>query len=148
MTVDAHKARRKIQALLLAITDWRPFWPIAMRTVRHWMKEQFESQGAWGGEAWAALSPDYLAWKAVNYPGKPLLVQTGALKRAALAPHFVGAPTLLTITVSDPKAIYHQHGTGSMPARKIIPTEWPAFAERELVHAADLYLEEAVRRLT
>lgn len=147
MSVDASRAHRKLRALNVALRDWRPFWPVAMRIIRAWFGLQFESEGAFGGAKWAPLTPDYAAYKASQYPGKSILVATGKLKRAATAPTWHGRPTSLEIVIADAVAIYHQEGTSSMPARPIIPHEFPLSAHEELRIAAELYLTEAVRRL-
>lgn len=43
---------------------------------------------------WAPLSVKYAAWKAIHYPGQPILVRTGALKASMTQ---LGAPGNITI---------------------------------------------------
>lgn len=63
-------------------------------------KKTFLTQGAFEGkERWAALSPRYESRKAREFPGKPILVRTGALRRAATNP-------------GDPNAIVNREGAG------------------------------------
>lgn len=48
-------------------------------------REQFDSRGAKGSRgAWAPLSPRYVAWKNLHYPGRPLMVATGAMRASLL----------------------------------------------------------------
>lgn len=45
------------------------------------IREQFDTHGAHGlGGGWQPLNPDYEKWKAVHFPGKPLMERTGALR--------------------------------------------------------------------
>lgn len=123
-----------------------------------WMREQFESEGDFGGERWEQLSPAYLAWKSVHYPGKGILVATGDLRKAASLPKREVTPTTLTLIVDDSAythggktarsvAGYHQEGTDSMPRRPLIFEHFPAVAEAEVERAAERYIAETVHRL-
>jgi hypothetical protein len=74
---------------------------------------QFETEGAASdGLPWAPLSDDYSKWKAAHFPGFPILVATGEMKRAMLdrevAVH-VGPDEAVYEPVSD-IAGFHQHG--------------------------------------
>ena len=148
MSVDATIAKRKLQALTLALKDWRPFWPLAMRIIRIGLRQQFESEGRFLGQPWAPLSAGYLAAKAAKYPGKSILVASGRLKRAATAPEWRGMPTALHIVIRNDVAGYHQHGTGKMPARPIIPDRVAPELGLMLTKAATDYLQAAIRRHT
>lgn len=90
--------------------------------------QQFMTEGAHGlGGRWQPLSPEYERWKEENFPGRPLLVRTGAMRRTVLD------PGSLTVTarrlVYEPRgehddlAYYHQVGAGAlpdMPPRKLV----------------------------
>ena len=74
---------------------------------------QYHAQGA--PSPWPELSPKYAMWKAINYPGMPLLVLTGAMHRG-----FYHRATKFSLNIENVKAYakYHQTGTSKMPARK------------------------------
>lgn len=90
-------------------------------------RRQFESQGGYGGQAWAPLSPAYAAWKAQHYPNKGILYRTDALFHAATGDPAAGAkmeikPMSLVLGIEAHsevanRARYHQLGTRRMPAR-------------------------------
>lgn len=95
----------------------------AMRLV---VDRQFNSRGGLTG-GWAPLSPRYAAWKAMHYPGKPLLERTypapGSLRWAAQHPEIRLLVRGVVATVRNGYGAYHQDGTGRMPARPPIPLE-------------------------
>lgn len=105
------------------------------------LKEQFgaEGQGPARGQ-WAELSQSYAAWKAVNFPGEPLLVAKGDLRDALteadspFALRDFDATSFNFGTSGVPYASYHQSGTGRMPARP--PFDFDTAFERELSRAA------------
>jgi hypothetical protein len=101
---------------------------------------QFDTQGAAGGSTtlagsagvltgarWAPLSDEYGAWKAEHYPGWPILVRDGGMKRAML-------DRQAAVHVSETEAVYepiseiagfHQSGA-----------DWigPAWGRGEVLH--------------
>lgn len=140
---DAARRLRGMAALLL---DFRPFWPSVVRLFRAWMRDQFASEGGWGGHPWAPLSPAYAAWKAVHHPGRGILVLSGTMRNRATAPVVTVAPLDLMLTVKSEYAGYHQAGTRYMPARPLIPDTIPAAAMYEVEQAADRYVDEIKAR--
>lgn len=83
---------------------------------------QFATEGKTGSGGWKALSPDYAAWKAINYPGAKILERDGWLRDSLTvkdAPFQVReiSPTEAVLGSSLNYAIYHQTGTRKMPAR-------------------------------
>ncbi len=73
------------------------------------MLKKFASDGAAEGEAaWAPLSEQYAAWKARKYPGRGILVRTGALQQAAVMPDTELSDTQLRMTIDNDYAIFHQ----------------------------------------
>lgn len=126
--------------------DLRPFWPLVVPAFIRWMGQQFESEGGWGGESWAALSPAYAAWKATHYPGKSILYAEGDMRKAASKPQREATPNTLTLTIVDPKIEFHQGGTDKMPARPVIPDSLPFAADNELTDLANLYVRENLVR--
>lgn len=126
--------------------DLRPFWPIVVPMFIRWMREQFESEGAWGNDPWAPLTDDYAAYKATRFPGQSILIATGAMRGAASRPHRIATPQSLTLTITDPKIEFHQGGTDKMVARPVIPAALPASALVELGQAANAYVRENLVR--
>ncbi len=126
------------------VADWRPIWNVFADTFYSYIKAQFASEGAEAlGSKWAQLSDAYAAWKAVHYPGKPILERTGRLLASLSSSKGAGAvyepkPKSLTIGSTVPYAIFHQKGTEKMPQRKeIVLSE---HAKRELMKLAQMYL--------
>lgn len=158
---------RALALLLAGLTDLRPFWPLVVPTFIRWMREQFDTEGDWGGEHWAPLSPDYLARKMQKYPGKPILQATGDLRQAASRPRRRVTPQFLELIVDDsgymhggkaPRSVapYHQFGGGSAeiggqegrpPRRQIIPDELPLTARADLDLLAETYVRDLARRV-
>jgi hypothetical protein len=151
---------RKLRMLATAVSDLRLFWPRLVPVVTGWWRQQFETEGAFGGRPWRPLSEPYATAKAIKAPGKPLLVYSSGLKRAAARPIRTQSAKTLTLTIDDsdyghgPKKIkrsivsFHQDGTARMPARPLVFGEpLPPQAEEELRVAAETYLTDFLRRL-
>lgn len=69
------------------IGDLRPIWPAVAAEFYRIEEEQFASEGAHGASGrWPKLSPAYLKWKEVHYPGQPLLKLTNALYESLTTP--------------------------------------------------------------
>lgn len=152
MPFDVHvtgdeEYRRKLAQLELFISDLRTFWPMLVPVVGGWMRDQFESEGAWGGAEWAPLSPSYALEKARSHPGRTILIRDGTLRRAASEMRREVTPRTLTMWVDDPVASFHQSGTDDMPARPLIPDPLPSSARAEVEMAAHEYVSVLVRRL-
>lgn len=93
--------------------------------------EQFLSEGSHGGTPWDPLSREYALWKDHHFPGRPLLVRTGAMREAFLV-HGTRELTAKKLVwgVTDQvdhdgeriavRAAAHQTGRGVVPQRKII----------------------------
>lgn len=147
LEVDDADALRKLKRLGLFFSDLRSFWPLVIPLFIGWMRQQFETEGAYGGEAWAPLSSGYGLWKSVHYPGKPILQLEGELRQAASRPERRVTPRTLTLTIRDPKIGYHQKGTGTMPARPLVFDRLPAAAQRDLQLAGEQYVRSLLSRL-
>lgn len=105
------------------------------------LERQFGAEGRGpnvGG--WAQLSPAYEEWKGQNYPGKPILERTGALKDAltdSSASHAFRDFSTTEFnfgTAGLEYASFHQSGTGRMPDRP--PFDFTADFEREVQRVA------------
>lgn len=95
--------------------------------IRQAIGEEFATGGARGGAPWQPLSPDYAKWKEANFPGRPLLVQTGSMRRDMLskAAFRVTADRLVyspeTASETHPEiAGFHQRGAEPNPARRMV----------------------------
>lgn len=74
---------------------------------------------------WASLSEKYAAWKAVHYPGQPILVRTGALRQSMTTKGAEGNITAISKTsaifgTSIRYGIYHDSDKprkGNLPRR-------------------------------
>ena len=95
--------------------------------IRQAIGEEFATSGARGGAPWAPLSADYEEWKTAHFPGRPLLVQSGSMRRALLSKaafrvtedRLIYAPE--SASASHPEiAGFHQRGTEDMPLRKMV----------------------------
>lgn len=149
--------------MIAMLTDLRLFWPRLVPIFVGWMRERFAQEGRFGGEQWLPLSPDYLARKAVAYPGKGILYATGDLRKAASLPKRIATPRSLTLIIDDSEykhggdvarsvAEYHQTGTDRMPARPLIPRGWqqgllPLPLHEEVESAAQLWVDEMAHTL-
>lgn len=133
------------------ISDFRPIWPSVAEEFYTIEREQFASQGAKGSSGtWAPLSPAYAKYKAINFPGQPILQATSALyesmtSREAADSIFQPEADQLTIGSKAPYALAHQRGSKrNLPARPIIAlTEQD---KRRIQKAIQLPLVQFVRR--
>jgi hypothetical protein len=138
---------RALVRLMAGLADLRMFWPRLVPMFIEWMREQFDTEGQWGGDAWEPLSPKYAAWKTEHYPGKGILVATGDLRRAASTPRRIAAPQQFVLEIDDPKVAYHQEGTDVMPARPLLPDSLVNQVSVQVTQAAEEYVDELARSL-
>lgn len=139
--------RKKLAQFELFLEDLRPFWPSLVPIFIGWMGAQFSSEGGWGGQTWAPLSPAYAVEKARTHPGRTILIRDGAMRRAASEPRREATPRTLTLWIDDPKAPLHQEGEGNLPSRPLIPNPLPQSAIRDINLAAEQYISTLVRRI-
>lgn len=105
------------------ISDWTTFWRERFAPFFYdQIQRDFVLEGGNSGASWAPLSPAYAAWKAQQFPGRGILVRSGALKASLASPDAAGAifrttPTALEVGTSVPYAMAHQIGTSRMPQR-------------------------------
>lgn len=94
------------------------------RDLRREVGEQFLTEGAHGGSPWQPLDRAYSEWKdqhAPGGPGLPILVFSGDMRAAALSEDSVHVTEQrMVYEIDDEKAIWHQEGAGSLPARRIV----------------------------
>ena len=111
--------------------------------VNEHIPRQFSAQGT--PRRWASLSPVYARQKARQYPGRPILVRTGRMKRGF---RWEARPRSLRIINrvmagqkgrGVPRWFYHQSGTRKMPARPMLQF---TDADRDKLHE---FAEEHLR---
>lgn len=105
------------------ISDLRSVWPEVAKTFYEIEAEQFGSEGSKGASGkWSALSPAYAKFKAIQFPGQPILRATNSLFESLTGPEaadsiFRAEPTELVIGSKAPYALTHQRGSKRLPAR-------------------------------
>lgn len=121
LTFDEYRAA--LQRWASDISDFTPFWnDYFLPSWYALMLRRYGSQGAFSGDAWAALSARYGAWKAKRWPGKPIGVLTGDTKDSLTSPagQFAitkATPNSLGVGSTLEHAFYLQTGTRRMPRR-------------------------------
>jgi hypothetical protein len=71
----------RVRGLINRIEDLAPLFEGFGTLFKSELGKQFMSEGANSG-GWAPLSPAYAAWKADHFPGRPIGVLSGALRRS------------------------------------------------------------------
>jgi len=108
------------------VGDFGEAWPAVTKLIHRHNARTFASEGAATGDRrrWAELTPRYSAIKAREFPGRPLLVRTAALRSAltGVGPgsQVVSSRTSLEVSArGESRQIgeYHQRGTSRMVAR-------------------------------
>jgi len=124
--------------------DMRPVLKVVGIGYRKEVKAVFDKkQPRDSGLRWVPLSPGYAAFKSKNFPGRPLLVRTGDLKKSMTKKGAKGNITLIGknsgifgSTISY--GIFHDEGTSRMPKRNFSePSErraliWKGQIERDI----------------
>jgi phage gpG-like protein len=84
----------------------------------------FASQGARIGQNWKPLSPAYAKWKAVKYPGQPILRASDRMFGSLLGANGEAVEDVqrqsLAYGTRTPYAKYHQRGTPRMAQRRFL----------------------------
>jgi phage gpG-like protein len=125
--------RFKVQGLTKLNTRWwtptkQEWTPVLLDDHPQFWKRQVDPTTQ---RPWAALTPNYKAWKSVNYPGQPKLRQTGLMQELA----YIYTKGNRFLVKSTPYGGYQQFGTSKMVARpwmgvpdislkQIVPIAW------------------------
>lgn len=108
------------------VRDARPVWNDLADDFARSEARQFSSGGRYASGGWSPLSPKYAAWKALRFPGQPILVATGDL-RASLTRRPLGVeaiePQSMAIGSDVEHGGYHQRGDGVPQRRPVELTE-------------------------
>ena len=107
------------------IDDASEAWPHVTTLIHRHNGRTFKTRGKGTGDGrkWVRLSPRYRARKAREFPGRPILVRTGALRSALTGGSGsrvrANKKSLSVGAKGEPERIgtYHQFGTRNMPAR-------------------------------
>jgi phage gpG-like protein len=118
----------KLQDVKRRSKNLEPVLTAAGISLRKYLASNYTGQGLLVG-GWAPLDPKYAAWKAVNFPGTPPMVRTGALFNsvAVVGPEIDAHDNWATYTLKGVNyAKFHQYGTTKMPKRQIwfAPEVW------------------------
>lgn len=123
------------------LDDLRPVWNKLADRFAQVERRQFDTEGGFGSGGWPALSPAYAAWKSANYPGAPILVRTGELRRGLTERPFgieVIVPKSMTLGSGLEYGRYHQRGGDNLPQRR--PVELPESERREWVRTVQRFV--------
>jgi phage gpG-like protein len=115
---------RHLEGIRARLRDLRPAWLNVLAYLRRVVVGQFATEGAKQGTPWRPLSARYKQWKAVKYPGQPILRASDRMFRSLLGSHpdaIVDVqPQRFTYGTKTPYARYHQRGTRKMSKREIL----------------------------
>ena len=140
--VDADSAIRRMRKMAERSLDFKIVFQWAKRELQRANSLNFKSGGLPVGE-WDALSPQYAAWKSVNFPGKPIMQRTGRLMDSLVRldgpVNRIGRLTAQFGTEVE-YAKFHQYGTTKMPKRQIV-YEPPLFARNLATHVGRYVVE-------
>lgn len=133
------------------VSDFRSLWPEVARTFYAIERAQFASEGGRGASGkWKPLSPAYARWKAIHYPGEPILRLEHPLVESLTS--FDGADSVfrpesdqLTIGTKTPYAQAHQRGGGHLPARP--PIDFTEQDKRDIQKSIQRGLIQFVRSI-
>lgn len=131
MKRDIRRALRRLDAMEDAAKDFRVVFQWARTELAKANAANFSSSGLPVG-GWSPLKPKYAAWKSRNFPGAPIMVQGGSLRRdlsTLRGPANDIRKTKAKFGTSIEYAKFHQYGTTKMAKRQII-FEPPLFAKQ------------------
>ena len=143
------ESKRKINALAKAgKIDLRPTLSVIGIGYRKEVRAIFDKQQPRGeGQRWDPLSEQYAKWKEKHFPGRPLLVRTGALRDSMTIQGATGNITIISKTSATfgsllSYGIYHDSDeprTSNLPRRNFSdPSDrrmeiWDAQIEKEII---------------
>lgn len=135
-TIGEQRFIRGFSRVSIDIKDMKEPFGIIYEDFKIREQRIFKAQGK--PEAWESLSDIYGMWKAINHPGLPIMVLTGALKKALTKGEGTAIKDIkkqsARFGTSLPYAHRHQEGI-DMPQRKIIQlTEIIKKAWSKIIH--------------
>lgn len=121
---EIEPAIKALQGMLARLKDLRPAWRSVLAYLRRQTVTQFATQGTRSGSPWQPLNPTYAAWKAVRYPGQPILRASDRMFGSLLGSNNEAIEEMqrqsFTYGTRTPYARYHQKGTPRMAKREIL----------------------------
>lgn len=115
--------QRRLSLYGRRVSNFRSLWRKIASDVAFAERFWFSSQGE---GRWPQLSPQYAAWKARHYPGRPILVREDHLRRSMTLSSQLLLRSEFDVAILGSRvgyARFHQTGTRKMPARPpLIPT--------------------------
>lgn len=111
---------RSLGLLIDHSSDLRPVWPEIRENFIENEERQFSSEGHHASGGWKPLSPKYADWKERHYPGRPILVLSGALRESLTGGSgflYRTGRLSMSIGTKNPVGSYHQRGAGHLPRR-------------------------------
>ena len=110
------QVRRELDRIDARIADTAPFWrSVAIPIIKGKLRDIFSQEGP----GWAPLTESTL--RSREFPGLPILEQTGNLKASVLDnPIIQITQDELLYGTNNPYAPFHEHGTRRMPARPFL----------------------------
>lgn len=142
----AERWQRRLQNVEGRLEDFRPLGeqlePVIYGRFGRWLSAEGEG-------TWQPLSPGYAAWKAKKYPGRRIMVQTGALAESLTDRNGQFSVRRVDRRGGEwgtrvPYAQFHDKGTKRAPKRRIIIIT-TAF-RKDIVDVMRDYGRDAVRR--
>lgn len=145
MTVkcDTRRAMARLDNMEEAAKDFRVVFQWARTELAKANAANFSASGLPVG-GWSPLKPRYASWKSRNFPGAPIMVQDGSLRRdlsTLRGPANDIRRTSAKFGTSIEYAKFHQYGTTRMPKRQIV-FEPPLFA-KQLADKAKQHIVDA-----
>lgn len=129
---NAKQVEQKLENMGDRSKNMKPVLRWAKRRLERDFSENFSTFGALSAKAmlkgaWPPLDTQYASWKAANYPGAPMMVQTGELRFRVTHPQVGMTDMNLVIAVPGDLAKWHQYGTRNMPQRPLVfvPRNFP-----------------------
>jgi phage gpG-like protein len=112
---------RRLTVMEAAVQDMRPAWAILRDRFVTNVGRAFANQGGSSGK-WAALTPEYGAWKAEHYGDKKILERTGDLLRSFTSELAIDIrePHMMMVGSDNSYGGYSQTGTKKMARRPMI----------------------------
>lgn len=121
-SMNASEAYKKLIAMEARSKNFMPVFEKARLVLEAANVANFSLGGLPSG-GWRPLDAGYASWKAVNFPGAPIMVRTGRLFRSVAdlrGPANSIRPRSATFGTDVEYAKFHQYGTTKMPKRQVI----------------------------
>jgi phage gpG-like protein len=141
----------QLRGMETALGNLRPVWAQVRDVLVDFIKQHFDTEGAYGGQRWMPLSPSYAAYKARHAPGKSILRFKdrlyGSLTRKNHAEQvFRMGENWMEWGTKVPYARIHQTGSlkvQNRPPRRVV---LPPLTKNEGERIVDIFLAYMLKR--